>query len=118
MLCVSSVGRKNYATAVQLSLLLVFELFYSANENQSLLDTDYEVVREADRGVRKSDLKPKDGCGKIIGTVAVCVKDDPDMKDPPGSFLSPLNVSFFTNLAQTLGSHIDGVDRIYLSVFS
>lgn len=99
-------------------MLLVFELFYSANENQSLLDTDYEVVREADRGVRKSDLKPKDGCGKIIGTVAVCVKDDPDMKDPPGSFLSPLNVSFFTNLAQTLGSHIDGVDRIYLSVFS
>ena len=47
-------------------------------------DTDYEIIREGDRGVRKSDLKPMDGCGKIIGTAAICVKDDPDMRDPPG----------------------------------
>jgi hypothetical protein len=50
-------------------------------------DTDYEIVREGDRGVRKSDLKPMDGCGKIIGTAAICVKDDPDMRDPPGKHL-------------------------------
>jgi hypothetical protein len=49
-------------------------------------ETDYEIVREGDRGLRKADLKPKDGCGKIIGTVAVCVKDDPDMKEPPGTY--------------------------------
>ena len=49
-----------------------------------LLDTDYEVIREGDRGVRKSDLRPCEGGGKIIGTIAVCVKEDPDMRDPPG----------------------------------
>ncbi len=47
-------------------------------------DTDYEVIREGDRGVRKSDLRPSEGGGKIIGTIAVCVKEDPDMRDPPG----------------------------------
>ena len=51
----------------------------------SITDTDYEIIREGDRGVRKSELKAKEGCGKIIGTVAICVKDDPDMRDPPGT---------------------------------
>ena len=58
------------------------------NHSCFISDTDYEFVREGDRGVRKADLKPSEGGGKIIGTIAITVKDDPDMRDPPGNIIT------------------------------
>ncbi len=63
---------------------IAWRLWFSSIYLLLLLDTDYEIIREGDRGVRKSDLRPSEGGGKIIGTIAVCVKEDPDMRDPPG----------------------------------
>lgn len=69
-------------------------------------DTDYEFIREGDAVARKSDLSG----GKIIGTIAICIKDDPDMKDPPGS------VAWLRRMAVEKGHQRRGVGSALLEV--